>query len=63
MFACNIGKTDKIIRIIIGVVILAVGYAFQSWLGLIGIIPILTALFGRCGLYNILKINTAKNDK
>jgi hypothetical protein len=51
MLACNVGKTDKIIRVIIGVVILGLGYAFHSWLGIIGIVPILTAVFGRCGLY------------
>jgi hypothetical protein len=58
MLACNVGKTDKIIRVIIGVVILGLGYAFHSWLGLIGIVPILTAVFGRCGLYYPFKINT-----
>lgn len=62
MFACNVGKTDKIIRVIIGVVILGAGYAFNTWLGLIGIVPILTAVFGRCGLYNLLKIDTTKSD-
>jgi hypothetical protein len=60
MLACNIGKTDKIIRVIIGIVILAVGYYFKSWFGLIGIIPILTAVFGRCGLYYPFKIDTTK---
>ncbi|MFZ4591881.1 MAG: YgaP family membrane protein [Ignavibacteria bacterium] len=58
MLACNVGKTDKIIRVIIGVVILGLGYAFHSWLGLIGLVPILTAVFGRCGLYYPFKINT-----
>jgi hypothetical protein len=60
MLACNVGKTDKIIRVIIGVVILGLGYYFHSWLGIIGIVPILTAVFGRCGLYYPFKINTTK---
>jgi hypothetical protein len=60
MLACNVGKTDKIIRIIIGVVILGLGYIFHSWIGLIGIVPVLTAVFGRCGLYYPFKINTVK---
>ncbi|MBP7496070.1 MAG: DUF2892 domain-containing protein [Bacteroidales bacterium] len=55
---CNIGKTDKIIRWIIGIVIIALGLYFRSWWGLIGLIPILTAIFGFCGLYTLLKINT-----
>ncbi|MCX6158842.1 MAG: DUF2892 domain-containing protein [Ignavibacteriota bacterium] len=58
MLACNVGKTDKIIRVIIGVTILGLGYVFHSWLGLIGIVPVLTAVFGRCGLYYPFKINT-----
>ena len=60
MLACNVGKTDKIIRVIIGIVILAAGYYFKSWFGLIGIIPILTAIFGRCGFYYPFKIDTTK---
>ena len=60
MLTCNVGKTDKIIRIIIGLFILGVGFVFKSWFGLIGIIPILTAVFGRCGLYYPFKINTTK---
>ncbi|HWQ81006.1 MAG TPA: YgaP-like transmembrane domain [Ignavibacteria bacterium] len=63
MLACNIGKTDKIIRIIFGIVILALGYFFNTWLGLIGLLPILTAIIGRCGLYYPLKIDTTKKDK
>jgi hypothetical protein len=60
MLACNVGKTDKIIRVLIGLVILGLGFAFKSWFGLIGIVPILTAVFGRCGLYYPFKINTVK---
>lgn len=63
MLACNVGKTDKIIRIIIGIVILALGYFFNTWLGLIGLLPILAAIFGRCILYYPLKIDTTKKDK
>jgi hypothetical protein len=60
MLACNIGKSDKIIRVIIGIVILGAGYFFKSWFGLIGILPIMTAVFGRCGLYYPFKIDTTK---
>ena len=56
----NIGKTDKVIRIIIGLLIGAAGLYFESWLGLIGVIPIATALVSRCGLYVPFGINTCK---
>jgi hypothetical protein len=37
---CNVGKTDKIIRWIIGIVIAAFGLYYKSWWGLLAIIPI-----------------------
>ncbi len=55
---CNIGKTDRIIRIIAGVVILIIGLVTKSWWGLIGLIPLLTAVLKWCPLYIPLKINT-----
>ncbi|WP_351125036.1 DUF2892 domain-containing protein, partial [Shewanella sp. T24-MNA-CIBAN-0130] len=33
---CNIGKTDKIIRVILGACIIAVGVYYQSWWGAVG---------------------------
>jgi Inner membrane protein YgaP-like, transmembrane domain len=57
---CNIGKTDKMIRIVIGIVIAILGIAFKSWWGLLAIIPLGTAAVGWCALYVPLKISTAK---
>lgn len=59
---CNIGKTDKIIRLILGVVIIAVGYYFKCWLGVIGIVLIATALLNWCPLYIPFGINTCKKE-
>jgi len=60
MFSINIGSTDKIIRIIAGIVILILGYVYHTWWGLIGIVPILTVITGRCVLYYLFGINTCK---
>jgi len=60
---CNIGKTDKIIRVIAGVVIAVLGFYFKSWWGLLAIIPLLTAFVGFCPLYVPLKISTVKKNK
>ena len=57
---CNVGKTDKTLRIVGGVVILALGAIFGSWWGLIGLIPLGAALAGWCPLYVPLKISTVK---
>ncbi|MCF8335004.1 MAG: DUF2892 domain-containing protein [Bacteroidales bacterium] len=54
----NIGKTDKVIRIILGLVIGAVGIYFQSWWGLLGLIPLVTAFVGTCALYLPFGIST-----
>ena len=59
----NIGKTDRIIRVIIGVVIAALGFYFKSWWGLLAIVPLFTAASGFCGLYVPLKISTIKKKK
>lgn len=55
---CNVGKTDKIIRIIAGVAIITLGIVYQSWWGLIGIIPFTTAFLNFCPLYLPFKIST-----
>jgi hypothetical protein len=55
---CNVGKTDKIIRWIIGIIIASLGLYYKSWWGLLAIIPILTAIFGFCTLYIPFKIST-----
>jgi len=54
----NIGTTDKVIRLIIGVLIAALGIIYKSWWGLLALLPIATALVNFCGLYYILGINT-----
>lgn len=48
---CNVGKTDRIIRVLLGFVLIALGIYFNSWWGAIGIIPLFTAAIGWCPLY------------
>ena len=59
----NVGKADKIIRIILGIGIAAAGIYYQSWWGLLSIIPIATAFMNFCGLYTLLGINTCPAKK
>lgn len=59
----NIGKTDKTIRIIVGLVIIAMGLYFQSWWGAAGLVPLATALINWCPPYALLGINTGKSEK
>ena len=56
----NVGVTDRIVRLILGVIIIGLGLYFKSWWGVIGIIPLITGLIGYCGLYSPFGINTCK---
>jgi hypothetical protein len=47
----NVGSADRVIRVIAGFAILSIGYHFRSWWGLVGILPLLTALLGFCPGY------------
>ncbi len=55
---CNVGKADKIFRILVGLAIGVVGFIYQSWWGLSGLIPLMTGLINFCPLYAPFKINT-----
>ena len=54
----NVGSGDKITRILIGVVIVAAGIYYETWLGLIGIIPVATGMIKFCPLYALFGIST-----
>lgn len=57
----NIGTVDKALRIILGLAALSLVFVLDGdrrWLGLIGIVPLLTALIGNCPLYSVLGVST-----
>lgn len=56
----NVGNTDRMIRIIAGIIILALGAYYGSWWGLVGLVPLLTGITQSCVLYKMLGINTCK---
>ncbi len=56
----NMGNTDRVLRALIGLVVIAIGVYFKSWWGAIGLLPIFTAATGWCGLYTLLGICTCK---
>jgi len=57
---CNIGKTDKNLRIIAGLLIIVGGAYMQSPWGLVGFVPLLTGIFRFCPAYCPLGISTVK---
>ncbi|MGC8524890.1 MAG: YgaP family membrane protein [Acidibrevibacterium sp.] len=62
----NVGTADRVIRIVVGIALLAFA-AFDRgewrWVGLIGIVPIATALMGFCPLYSVLGMRTCPMTK
>jgi len=47
----NIGTIDKVGRIVAGLAIIGAGIYTQSWWGVIGLVPLGTALVGVCPAY------------
>ena len=56
------GKTDRWIRLILGVLIGAAGIYFKSWWGIIGVVPVATSLINWCPLYVPFGISTKKSN-
>jgi len=63
MLKQNEGKTDRMIRLVLGVVLLGVGYfvfsgTIQTILVVLGLVSLITGAIGFCGLYKVLGIST-----
>jgi len=61
--ACNVGKTERIIRLGIGFVVLGVGRYLNTEWGLLGFIPILTSVVGWCPINALLKVSTCEDSR
>jgi Protein of unknown function (DUF2892) len=55
----NAGTIDRIVRIAVGILLLALTYnhTIGPW-GWIGLVPLLTGAIGWCPLYTLLGVNT-----
>jgi hypothetical protein len=67
MFAKNVGGIDRVVRIVVGLALIA-GFFLNSgatygWLYLIGIVPLLTGVFSTCALYSLIGVNTCSVKK
>ncbi len=61
MFKKNVGTIDRVVRILIGIALIALAVTgkFSPW-GYIGIVPLATGVMSNCMLYSLLGINTNK---
>jgi hypothetical protein len=60
---CNVGRTDKMFRIIAGVIIILAGVYFNSWWGAVGILPIVTGFIRWCPAYLPFGFSTCGSDE
>ena len=57
----NVGTIDKAVRVVLGVALLSLLFVVDGglrWLGLVGLVPLATTLFGYCPLYSVLGMST-----
>jgi hypothetical protein len=59
----NVGGIDRTVRYLAGLAILVAGYYFKSWLGLIGLLPILTATIRFCPAYLPFGLSTCRTEE
>ena len=64
---CNIGKIDRIIRALLGLILIVVAFVTPyGWVAIIGAVAVGTSIISFCPLYTFLRINTgckAKTDE
>lgn len=55
MFKTNVGGLDRLLRVVLGVVLIALALTgtIGVW-GWIGVVPLLTGALGTCPLYTVL---------
>lgn len=57
----NVGPVDRALRIVAGLVLLSLLFVLDGnlrWLGLIGLVPLLTAVVANCPAYSVLGLST-----
>lgn len=61
MFKTNVGSADRFIRILLGIVLIALVFVGpQTPWGWIGIVPLVTGLLRTCPLYSLIGINSCR---
>jgi hypothetical protein len=57
----NVGGIDKVLRTVVGLALLSLLFILEGgarlW-GLVGLLPLLTGLFGFCPAYSLFGLNT-----
>ncbi len=54
----NVGKTDRLVRLLVALAIAVMGVYFKSWWGLVALIPLITGAISFCPMYKFFGLNT-----
>jgi hypothetical protein len=61
---CNVGGSDRGLRIAVGLVLIALAATGTvGWWGWLGVVPLLTGAVGNCPAYSLLGIKTCRVSK
>lgn len=66
MFKINEASWDRVVRVILGIILLYVGFGgvvagtLGTVLGIVGALAVITGLIGFCPMYALLKYSTKK---
>lgn len=62
MFKTNVGALDRILRIVVGAVLIALVFVGPktAW-GWIGIVPLVTGLLKTCPIYSLIGVSSCPN--
>lgn len=59
MFKTNVGGIDRILRIVVGLVLIALVFVGpQTPWGWVGVVPLITGLLKTCPLYSLIGLST-----
>jgi hypothetical protein len=62
----NVGRIDRILRIVVGIVLIALYFVLEGpvrYVGIIGLVALGTGLVSFCPLYSLLGVNTDAKKK
>ncbi len=61
--SANVGGIDRILRIVVGLVLISLVWLVPTNWGWVGIVPLVTGLFSFCPAYTLLGMNTCPMKK
>jgi uncharacterized membrane protein AbrB (regulator of aidB expression) len=58
----NVGSIDKVLRIVVGLALIALAVTQGMVWGWIGVVPLATALLGWCPAYSLIGLSSKKGE-